>query len=187
MCDISGCFQRWTPLPLVILQCEISTLPLYVFLHPPRKVSALEIFLLLDFYFIVVQHNIGRKVEWTNICFATIRGLVVNYQFCSAIWHLTVIAKILVMKSFFRQWPQHSLSLYSVNTVIFQCEWVLFILMKAVFFYWDSRTPSGGDVMMSPEQCVFGYPIGLLAGEEDNDEVFSPWVVLLCCVVLVVL
>ncbi|XP_038856442.1 CTD small phosphatase-like protein 3 isoform X1 [Salvelinus namaycush] len=39
----------------------------------------------------------------------------------------------------------------------------------------NARTPSSGDVM-SPEQCVFGYgSISLLAGDEDNDDVFSPF------------
>ena len=40
----------------------------------------------------------------------------------------------------------------------------------------DSSTPGVGlDILMSPEQFVFGYgSMGLLAGEEDAEDVFSP-------------
>ncbi|XP_019904814.1 CTD small phosphatase-like protein 3 isoform X2 [Esox lucius] len=38
----------------------------------------------------------------------------------------------------------------------------------------NSRTPSSD--VMSPEQCVFGYgSISLLTGDEDNEDVFSPF------------
>uniref|UniRef100_A0A667XI51 CTD (carboxy-terminal domain, RNA polymerase II, polypeptide A) small phosphatase like 3 n=1 Tax=Myripristis murdjan TaxID=586833 RepID=A0A667XI51_9TELE len=38
------------------------------------------------------------------------------------------------------------------------------------------NNPSGHDVLMSPEQCVFGYgSMDLLAGDEDSDDVFSPF------------
>ncbi|XP_046906239.1 CTD small phosphatase-like protein 3 [Hypomesus transpacificus] len=40
----------------------------------------------------------------------------------------------------------------------------------------NSRSPRSGDVLMSPEQCVFGFgSIGLLEGEEDNEDAFSPF------------
>lgn len=40
----------------------------------------------------------------------------------------------------------------------------------------DSGSPGvGRDIMMSPEQFVFGYgSMSLLAGEEDGQDVFSP-------------
>lgn len=43
------------------------------------------------------------------------------------------------------------------------------------FFYSDMRCAgTGGNVLMSPEQGVFGYgSIDLLAGDEDDD-VFNP-------------
>lgn len=39
----------------------------------------------------------------------------------------------------------------------------------------DERTRSGA--VFSPEQCVFGYSaVSCLSEDEENDEVFSPWV-----------
>lgn len=40
----------------------------------------------------------------------------------------------------------------------------------------NSRRSRGRDVLMSPEQCVFGFgSIALLEGEEDTNDVFSPF------------
>ncbi|KAM3876268.1 CTD small phosphatase-like protein 3 [Diretmus argenteus] len=38
-----------------------------------------------------------------------------------------------------------------------------------------TRSATEKDVLMSPEQCVFGYgSVDLLAGDEDGDDIFSP-------------
>ncbi|XP_071395842.1 CTD small phosphatase-like protein 2 [Centroberyx affinis] len=39
-----------------------------------------------------------------------------------------------------------------------------------------TRSGAGKDVLMSPEQCVFGFgSMDLLAGDDDNEDVFSPF------------
>lgn len=62
--------------------------------------------------------------------------------------------------------------LYTINVVWLA---VLQSIYYRCFSFVDERTRSGA--VFSPEQCVFGYSaISSLSENEENDEVFSPWV-----------